>query len=309
MENCSLHNDEYVGICGCERLYCKKCDTFCDKSHPVYIKGYWKKQTLIEMQKFEDKLNNKIKGLICIGELTMNNSSIIKQIEDIIDTIYVDINHIHNFNKTINDSNIPISHIIKRKNTILNKTTVISISSCAYLNEFISIINKYDDTDINVQNNNVLLWASKNGHLDVVECVIKHGADSATPNLGVAADIHAHDEYALRNACDNGHLTIIEYLITHGANIHINDDFFIRRASEYGQLSVVELLIKHGADIHALDDYAIRWASECGHLEVVMLLIKHGADVHAADDYAFYWASRNGHLAVTECLRSHEAHI
>jgi hypothetical protein len=50
-----------------------------------------------------------------------DDNSIIKQIEDIIDTIFVDISHINNFNKMINDNddNIPISNIIKRKNKIL----------------------------------------------------------------------------------------------------------------------------------------------------------------------------------------------
>jgi hypothetical protein len=79
------------------------------------------------MKKFEDKLYNKIKGLNCISEIIRNHNSIIKQIEDIIDTIYVDISHINNFNNIINDSNIPISNIIKRKKVILNKNFVASI--------------------------------------------------------------------------------------------------------------------------------------------------------------------------------------
>jgi hypothetical protein len=139
----------------------------------------WKKQTLIEMKKFEDKLNNKIKGLNCIMEMTNYHREITKQIEDIIDTIYVDISHIYNFNQMSNDNDIPISNIIKRKNQILNNKSVMYINTNnldKHLIECIDIIIA-NNGDIHTDNDDVLIWASKDGYLDIVKCLIKYGSN------------------------------------------------------------------------------------------------------------------------------------
>ena len=91
IELCNIHNDEYVVICECNRMYCKKCEDLCNKSHPKYTIGAWKKQVLIEMQKSKDRLTNKLKVLNIIIEMIMNNhNSIIKQIEDIIPSLSSD---------------------------------------------------------------------------------------------------------------------------------------------------------------------------------------------------------------------------
>ena len=82
--------------------------------------------------------------------------------------------------------------------------------------------------DIHANTDCALRCASRNGHLDVVECLIKNGADRATPNLGVAADIHAglalprpdkvgRNDWALCWASRNGHLAVVKCLIAHGA--------------------------------------------------------------------------------------------
>jgi ankyrin repeat protein len=223
----------------------------------------WKKQALIEMQKFEEKLYNKIKGLNCMVDMTNYNREITKQIEDIIDTIYVDISHIHNFNKIINDNNIPISNIIKRKKAILNKNVVVSISIPDTLDKhFIEFINniRYDG-DIHANNDQALYRAAINGHLDVVECLIKYGAD-----------IHASNNRSLINASYYGRLSVVEYLIAHGADIHANEDSALIYASENGHLDIIKCLISHGANVHARNDLALRWASENGHTAVIKLL-------------------------------------
>jgi hypothetical protein len=101
-------------------MYCYKCENICNG----YTIEEWKKQILLQMDNFKSKLTNKIKGLNCIIEITMNvnddydYTSFVKQLDDIIDTMFVDISHIDNFSQLIN--NLPISNIIKRKNTILN---------------------------------------------------------------------------------------------------------------------------------------------------------------------------------------------
>ena len=303
-EVCSIHNENYTRIYR-NSLYCDKCKySLPDKSVSI---EEWKKRTLIEMKNFEDKLNNKIKGLNCIMEITMidrrDHREIIKQIEDIIDTIFVDISHIYNFNKIINDNdndnNIPISNIIKRKNQILDNKIVISIPNIAsYITSFddkilinyIKMIIK-NDGDIHYNDDYIFQIASKNGHLNVVKCLIKYGAD-----------IHAQNDLALRWASGSGKLDVVKCLIEHGADIHADNEYALRYASGNGHLEVVECLITHGANVHVLDEYAFRWASENGHLDVVKCLVKYGANVHAMNDHALYWASRNNYPDVVEYL-------
>ena len=50
------------------------------------------------------------------------------------------------------------------------------------------------DADIHASNDSALRLASIYGHLAVTECLIKNGAVSATPNLGVAANVHAQND-------------------------------------------------------------------------------------------------------------------
>jgi hypothetical protein len=251
-ELCTIHNEEYILVSD-DNMYCDKCDTSCD--HVYNTIEEWKKQTLIEMQKFEDKLNNKIKGLNCICEIINNhvdNNSIIKQIEDIIDTIYVDISHIYNFNQLIND--LPTSNIIKRKNIILNKPiNIISDILPIHLIEFIDIIVKNDgdihaDDDfafryasfkylishganIHAKNDSAFIWASNNGHLAVVECLLSHGVD-----------VHTYNDRALIWACYMGHLEVVKCLIFHDANVHVDNGCALKIASCNGHLAVAEYL-------------------------------------------------------------------
>jgi hypothetical protein len=124
IELCNIHNEQYTKICEHDHMYCDKCECSCI----TYDIKEWKRQILTKMENFRSTLLNKISRLNCIIEIIIiinkiEYNSIIKQIEDIIDTIFVNISHIDNFNQFID--NIPISSIIKRKNKILNTSIVI----------------------------------------------------------------------------------------------------------------------------------------------------------------------------------------
>ena len=299
-ELCTIHiNEPYTNICECDKMYCDECDISCTCTI-VYTIEEWKKKVSTRMEEFHNKLNDKINGIQCVIDiLNINNNnehiSFIKQLDDIIDTIYVDISHIDNFNQLINDSNIPISSIIKRKNKLLNNNIVLpncKIKDDDKLKTCVNGILKYGI------DNDVFQRVSRYGDLNMVKCLINHGAN-----------IHAFNEEAVRNASQEGNLHVVECLISHGAYIHAYDDFALRYASARGHLDVVECLIEHGANIHANNDEAFRWASGNGHLDIVEYLIANGADIHAQNDYALIHSSRFNHLAVVEYLISHGANV
>jgi ankyrin repeat protein len=102
-----------------------------------------------------------------------------------------------------------------------------------------------------------LYWASRNGHLDIVEYLINNGAEN---------------EFVLCTASERGHLDIVKYLISHNADIHVNNDRAFRYALLYNQLEVVKYLVANGANVNADKDFTLIWASMNSHLDVVEYL-------------------------------------
>ena len=115
-----------------------------------------------------------------------------------------------------------------------------------------------------------LIEASEEGNIEIVDNLIKRGAD-----------INAVNKYAstaLMKASEKGHKEVVDSLIAGGAHINV--------VSNYG-------------------DTALMWASLKGHKEVVDSLIKHEADINtvANDGWtALIMASRYGHKKVADNL-------
>ncbi len=143
----------------------------------------------------------------------------------------------------------------------------------------------------------------------LIEMVNEGSVNGVSMMLSKGADIHAHDDLALRWGSKNGYLEVVKYLVEHGANIHAQNDQSLRWASEKGHLEVVKYLIENGANVHAENDDALIWASQYGYLEVVKYLVEHGANVHAQDDEPIRVASKNGHLEVVKYLVEHGADV
>ncbi|KAI8795419.1 protein fem-1 B [Biomphalaria glabrata] len=122
------------------------------------------------------------------------------------------------------------------------------------------------------------LWcASGAGHLDIVELLIKHGA-----NVNNAT---ATNSTPLRAACFDGRLDIVKYLVEHGADLTIPnkyDNTCLMISCYKGHTKVVRHLLEKGADpdlkAHC-GATSIHFAAECGHLEVVKELIHFGASM------------------------------
>lgn len=116
------------------------------------------------------------------------------------------------------------------------------------------------------------------------------------------ADIHTHDDEALRYACEKGYFELVKFLVDNGANVHAYYDKSIILASQYGYFEIVKFLTENGADIHATLDGPLRGASKNGHIEVVEFLIENGADISAYNNFSVKAASKEGHIEVVKLL-------
>ena len=112
----------------------------------------------------------------------------------------------------------------------------------------------------NAQGRTALICASFDGHEEVVEFLIKLGANvNATDKDGQTAIIAA---------VNRGYKTIVESLIKHGADVNArnNDgETALIWNSHFGNMGIAELLIKNGADLTIKDNHDAT-AREVAHL-------------------------------------------
>ncbi|KAF1324383.1 Coiled-coil domain-containing protein 11, partial [Globisporangium splendens] len=190
-----------------------------------------------------------------------------------------------------------------------------------------------------------LSLAAKNGHLDMVEYLLREGTmptprserDSAKhPLLLAAARGHVDvvryllancgatlrdaESRLLSTAAECGHLQIVEHALAKGANI--NATFGKRQttplilAARNGHLSVVLHLLWSGAHIEATNSNgytALHYAARHGHLNVVNSLLLNGAQVDAVctakQTSPLHLAAQSGHEDVVRCLLSFDANV
>jgi len=134
-------------------------------------------------------------------------------------------------------------------------------------------ISRWGDGDIN----KALVNVSGSGSLDVMERLLKRGADvNAKGDNGTTPLIHA---------C----------------------------SAERGNIEAVEMLLERGPDLNVMDEYgdtALRQASLNGHFDIVKLLVEKGADLNAKDREgltALHWALKKGHSEIVEFLKARGA--
>jgi len=106
-----------------------------------------------------------------------------------------------------------------------------------------------------------LIWASGNGHLDIVKLLIDNGADPK-----------ALDSYALLLATRNMYLEIIKLLIDNGADPKANNSHALRLAAENKQLDFVKLLIP----ISDINEHVKQWINQyCKDQEIKDLVLNY----------------------------------
>lgn len=173
-----------------------------------------------------------------------------------------------------------------------------------------------------------LTAACENGHSEIVELLIKKGADVNVKN--------EFCETPLTAACGIGNLSVVELLLKNGANVTLEDSNAIvplTAAYNHGYYEIVEKLIKNGcengnrtlsaacfegeiiavkelitagANVNVQDGFIAPITAACiaGHSEVVKELILNDADVNLrdGDQLPIITASRRGHVSVVKEL-------
>ena len=97
-------------------------------------------------------------------------------------------------------------------------------------------------TTTQVDLNEALYWAVKNGNEQEVIRLLNDGADINQPSIA--------DWTPLAHAADLGHYDIVKLLIEKGANVNLCDNDGLSPlhwAKERGHMNIVQLLIEHGA--------------------------------------------------------------
>ncbi len=148
----------------------------------------------------------------------------------------------------------------------------------------------------------VLIWAARNGHLDMVRCWVEKGAKlDEKSNTG---------ETALMLAAGNGHLEVMRYLVDKGAALNEKDKdgcTTLMLATKKGDLEMVRYLVDKEAALNEKDKNnktALILATETGHLEIVHYLADKGAalDETTEKGTALIVAADKGHFEIVRFL-------
>jgi hypothetical protein len=143
--------------------------------------------------------------------------------------------------------------------------------------------------------NDALLLAAANGHVDVVDYLIRHAM----------IDPSAHNNNVVRETARFGRLAVVERLLQDPrVDPSANNNYAVIFAARNKHLAVVgRLLQDKRVDPSADDNLAVRWAAQNGHLAVVERLLRDPrVDPSAEDNYALRLAAVNGHVAVVDRL-------
>lgn len=183
--------------------------------------------------------------------------------------------------------------------------------------ENVRMLLQENNTDINTMDGGgrtPLLWASKNGHSDIVKLLLGH----KEVNVNKARD--SDGENALLLASYNGHSEIVEQL-KNASDIEINHVDSLGRtalliASQVGQLKVAQLLLENPQiDINKAEpkfgETPLYMGSKNDHLSIVIQLLESAKiNVNKATinrETALMVACRVGHSEIVDNLLRHPA--
>ena len=156
-----------------------------------------------------------------------------------------------------------------------------------------------------------LHWATDGDNLDLVELLIRAGANVKTANrYGVTP---------LWLACTNGNAAAVVLLLKAGADPNTalpEGETVLMTAARTGRVDAVKALIEAGAAVNAVEGWhgqtALMWAAAEGHPAVIQALVERGADVHARSKGGFtglLFAAREGQIGAVRTLLNAGANL
>lgn len=137
------------------------------------------------------------------------------------------------------------------------------------------------------------LWcAAVSGNLEVIKCLISHGADvNAVSDSGSTP---------VRSACFMTHMDIVSYLVENGADIlKANYNGGTCLINSIQSVELCTFLLEHGANVNAMDiqnKTALHYAIQEHRFRTTKLLLEHNADPHLRSRY-------NDDALQTACLK------
>jgi ankyrin repeat protein len=93
---------------------------------------------------------------------------------------------------------------------------------------------------------NALNAAARNGHLEIVQYLVEHGAT-------IDRSDNQRHKTALLAASFQRHFDIVQYLVEKGANVNaqsVNGFTPLHDAAYVGNVQIVQFLVEHGANVH-----------------------------------------------------------
>lgn len=120
--------------------------------------------------------------------------------------------------------------------------------------------------------------ASDGGHKNIVEFLLKYGADVNKASI--------RNETPLYLAAHKGYATIVDLLLKRRANINTADENGLsplHMATAANHAEIVKMLLEHGADVNASDNQGktpLYVAAKWNMTDIVKILLTHGATLN-----------------------------
>lgn len=182
------------------------------------------------------------------------------------------------------------------------------------LSEYVTYLVEESGSDIFAKDSNnttPLLYASKGGSLEIVQYLIKNGAD--------INDITKRGKDCLVYAVDYLNYDVIDFLLNYGVlkkskNIHAHK-FALMIAAAKGNVNIIKLFIEHKVNLNVSDEQGktpLMISLNTRDLEVVKLFLENGVNVNAKDNEgktALMICCAIGIQEIIKCLIEYNANV
>lgn len=175
-----------------------------------------------------------------------------------------------------------ISFIILRIGSIFSKETRMFLASLT--GDYDTVKYLIDKKNVNLNNSlNPLFIASAKGHVNIVELLLKNGADINAKEKRGWTPIMA----AVQN---ENNASVVQILLKHEATVNDKSNYgitaLIIASSKESNIEVVKMLLEKGADIEAKGGYAQKEtplivAAFRGNTNIAEILLDYGANIEA----------------------------